>query len=305
VSEINAEIYRYVTTDETLTCVSCTPPGVFSSGSASFGETGLGSYAPGGQLAPMSEDGSRIFFDSPDPLAPGAGGAQVNRLFEPTDVYEWENGTVSLIADGTESEADLNGTTPSGNDVFFSVGASLTRGAVMGYRHIYDARVDGGFPEPPPPPGEPCAVEACRTEGAPSEFFPLPASALLDEAGAESSPPRFSVSKITATQRTALVRTGRLALRISANTPGELAASATTRLHGKNDRVAHSTAAVRNGPTMLTLTLDKAARMALAETHVLALRIEVDYTAGNATEVAELELTARAKRPHGGSHAGA
>ncbi len=294
VSEINAEVYRYDTTKETLACISCTPSGVYSSGPAGLGEGSGGSYAPNGHLSPMSEDGSQIFFESPDPLTAGAGEAQTAKLFEPTNVYEWDGGTVSLVAAGSQNTAELNGTTPSGNDVFFTTRTSLTPGAIAGYRHIYDARVAGGFAEPPPPPGEPCSVEACRmlNSGGSGEFL-APASATLGEVSPEATPATFSVSQITKAQRHTLEDTGRLSLMASASVPGELVASMTMRLHGKSERVAHATETLKSGgeTVTLTLTLSKAARAVLAKTHVLSLRVEVDYSASGTSKIAEIKLT--------------
>jgi hypothetical protein len=294
VSEINAEVYRYDTATKTLVCISCTPSDVFSSGSARLGEGSGGSYAPNGHLAPMNEDGSQIFFESPDPLTAGAGEAQTTELFEPTGVYEWEGGIISLIAAGSQDTAELNGTTPSGNDVFFTTRTSLTPGAIAGYRHIYDARVDGGFAEPPPPPGEPCSVEACRTlnSGGSGAFF-APASATLGEVSPEAAPAEFSVSQITKAQRNTLEHTGRLSLTVSATAPGELVASVITRLHGKSERVAQTAATLTSGRerVTLTLTLSKAARAVLAKTHVLSLGVEVDYSASGTSKITEIKLT--------------
>jgi hypothetical protein len=305
VSEVNAEVYRYDTVTKTLACISCTPAGVFSSGPTSLGEGGGGSYAPNGHLAPMNEDGSQIFFESPDPLTTGAGEAQTTKLFEPRGVYEWEGGTVSLIAAGSQNTAELNGATPSGDDVFFSTRTTLAPGAVAGYRHIYDARVNGGFPEPPPPSGEPCSVEACRplNSGGQGESV-APASATLGGVSEVSPEPpaEFAVNKITTTQLNALERTGRLTLTVSATKPGELTASATTRLHGRIERAAHGTAIVESGPetVKLTLALNKAAQAALAKAHALSLRVEVFYSASGISKGIDIKLTAL---KHPASHA--
>ena len=71
------------------------------------------------QVAMMSEDGTRVFFQSPDPLV----GADVNG--EP-DVYEWENGHVYLISGGNAPTpsyyVDNSGT---GGDVFFVTAQGL------------------------------------------------------------------------------------------------------------------------------------------------------------------------------------
>ena len=149
------ELYRYSTASNSLTCISCTPAGVTATGPASFGASGGGSYEPPGTGVNMSSDGSRIFFDSPDPLVAGDvnGGSFANGLFGGTtlseDVYEWENGHVSLISDGRSATGSvLGGTTLTGDDVFFTTLATLVPQDGDGFDDIYDARVGGGFPAP-------------------------------------------------------------------------------------------------------------------------------------------------------------
>lgn len=310
VSEVNEEVYRYESDENSLTCVSCTPAGVVATGSATLGETGGGSYAPANHAPPMSENGSLIFFDSPDPLVPGMAEPQTNKLFEPTSVYEWENGTVSLIAEGATTEAVLNGTTPIGSDVFFTTRRQLTPGPNAGYTHIYDARVGGGFTEPSQPPAAPCADEACRAFGSPTIFSAPPGSAgitELTEPLPEASSPRFAVSKITGRQRAALARTGQVTLTVIVTAAGKLTANAIARLHGKDERVARASATTRDATTTtLTLRLSKPARAALAANKTLTLRLEVTYSTTGATDIAKLTVggsMSKRAAPESHSHA--
>jgi hypothetical protein len=180
------EIYRYEASTGALECLSCTPFGVEPTGSATFGATGGGSYAPSDYLAPMSVDGSRVFFESPDSLtgpaaAPGS---------STTSVYEWEGGTVAPIAEGRpQASVLLNGTTPSGDDVFFTTALKLVPKDVEdGEFNIYDARVDGGFPESGPPPASSCEGSGCRAPLPPPPTFGVPASAQPQEVGGAVSP---------------------------------------------------------------------------------------------------------------------
>jgi hypothetical protein len=146
------EIYRYAVEGETLTCLSCTAAGVKPTGDASFGETGGGTYDPPGLSSPMSEDGGRVFFQTPDSLVAGDtnGGAPLSAKFgspTSTDVYEWGAGGVGLISSGSGSTpAVLQGTTPSGGDVLFTSTSQLVPGlGDGGYENVFDARVGGGF----------------------------------------------------------------------------------------------------------------------------------------------------------------
>ncbi len=295
VTALNAEVYLYKISDGSLTCLSCTPAGVLSTDSASLGEIGGGSYAPAGYAPQMSEDGSRIFFDSPDPLLPGMAEAVTDKVFEPTNVYEWEDGTLHLIADAASDGAVFYGTTPSDDDVFFTSRSQLAPGASAGYEHIYDARVDGGFPQEAQAAG-PCLGEVCRPLGASSMSFPEPSSEGVSEPGAsghEGVPPSFTVAKITAAQRAKLARSGCLRLTVDATVRSGVTAVATAKLHGKQTRVARASAALHGaGKITLTLRLSRAARAQLAERGTLLLRVAVTYKTTGEVDVTQLRLHA-------------
>ncbi len=198
------EIYRYDAESGALICISCTSAGVTPSGDATLGGSGGGSYAPPSQAVPMSENASRIFFESPDPLV--AEDTNPDRPPESstrgeTEVYEWENGQVSLISDGHAAVASgLDGTTPSGDDVFFTTSESLVPADLNpGYLNIYDARVLKSGEAPPPSAGEAtssasCSGPECRGPSAPAPSFLPPASASLQ--GASNVTP--TVPKATA-----------------------------------------------------------------------------------------------------------
>ena len=102
-------------------------PWIKPTGNATFGETAGGIYDPPGLSSPMSEDGSRVFFQTPDSLVPQDtnGTAPVSAKFgtpTSTDVYQWSaSGGVGLISSGKSSNpAVLQSTTPSGDDVLFT-----------------------------------------------------------------------------------------------------------------------------------------------------------------------------------------
>ncbi len=277
------EIYRYSTTDGSLTCISCDPEGGTSIGSASFGESAGGTYAPAGQAVAMNSTGSQIFFNTPDPLVPqdtntGAFPGGFGSLTLSRDVYEWENGKRSLISDGTTSTgAILGGTTPSGNDVFFQSLAQLVPQDTDAYDDIYDARVDGGFPAPPGP-GPVCGdPDSCRTGVSPTEFFPIPGSATL--IAPNVAQPTFTVSGISNRQRNKLVKTGKVTLTVTATAPGKIIATVFGKIHGLQTQVASghkSFSGAAGGTGKITLRLARAARRTLNNKHKLALTISVE-----------------------------
>jgi hypothetical protein len=103
----------------------------------------------------ISEDGSRIVFMSAAPLSADATNGQ-------TDVYEWHEGSVSMISCGCATQGDSEATiTPSGRDVFFFTTAELVPGNSNGLPVLYDARLGGGFP-PAEAPAERCEGDACQ-----------------------------------------------------------------------------------------------------------------------------------------------
>jgi hypothetical protein len=296
------QIYRYATTDGSLTCISCDPEGGKSIGSATFGDSAGGTYEPAGQAVAMNSTGSQIFFNTPDPLVPqdtntGAFPGGFGSLTLSRDVYEWENGTRSLISDGTTSTgAVLGGTTPSGNDVFFQSLAQLVHQDTDAYDDIYDARVHGGFPAPPGP-GPVCGdPESCRTGVSPTEFFPIPGSATLIAPNVPQ--PTFTVSGISASQRRKLIKTGKVTLTVTATAPGKIVAMVFAKIHGLQTQVASgrkSFFSAAGGRGKITLRLARAARRTLSKKHILALTISVNYSQSTQTDVATLTLKTKRK----------
>ena len=305
------QIYRYATGSGSLSCVSCPPAGVDATGPAAWGTAGGGSYAPPfmengatGSAVPMSSDGSRIFFDSPDPLVSTDvnTGVFANGLFgtltRTYDVYEWVNGDIRLISDGRSTTGSLlNATTPSGNDVFFSTRAQLVSTDTDGFDDIYDARVGGISPPPASGPSVGCDGDNCRPSTAPTAFFNLPASASLTGQGNPAFPsakfPTFKVASISAKQRKRFARTGVLSLKVSATGAGKLTARARAKIGKKTKTIASaSKSVVANEKATLTLRLSKAARRALAKKRKLKLGLTVSYSESDTVKAAKLTLKA-------------
>ena len=139
----------------------------------------------------LSGGGGRLFFNSNDALLPrDTNGAQ--------DVYEWEEagsgdcseedpsyfpangGCLALISSGENpSNSEFWEASPSGEDVFFTTGASLLP-QDPGLLDLYDARVGGGFAQPAPK--SECEGEACQSPP-PAPEFPAPSSARTEGAG--------------------------------------------------------------------------------------------------------------------------
>jgi hypothetical protein len=168
------EVYRYDDAANTLVCISCAPPGVTPRGPASMSVLRASETYEGqepveavGQERGISSDGSRIFFDSPDPLvtrdvntdSPELPYSEETLRAQGRDVYEWENGSVYLISAGRSArDSYLLDSSENGDDVFFATAeAGLVPGDTDGGYDVYDARV--------PSPGEGTAAVGSLCEG--------------------------------------------------------------------------------------------------------------------------------------------
>jgi hypothetical protein len=167
------EVFLYAATGNgsQLSCVSCNPSGERPRGPSSisagadFGP-GIGIY----ESRVISENGSRVFFESYDGLVPQDTNGR-------RDVYEYEDGNVYLISSsgGGDANASFVDASADGDDVFFITATSLVPQDTDQLVDLYDARaphvlgeaVGFGAPEAPLP----CGGEAeCR--GPPSTSAP-------------------------------------------------------------------------------------------------------------------------------------
>jgi hypothetical protein len=101
------------------------------------------------------------------------------------DVYEWQakgtggckrlGGCLALISSGQgDQNSILYAMTPDGHDVFFTTLEKLHGADIAGSPSTYDARVNGGVPDPPVP--APCQGDACQGRGTPAPLLPPPTS---------------------------------------------------------------------------------------------------------------------------------
>ncbi len=199
----NQEIYRYDVAENSLNCVSCPPTGVVPSGDAYVSHAVQSNNSTiGGPILfrprGISSDGSRIVFDTPDPLLP-----QDTNTRPPTpnlesvlyengrDVYEWENGRLFLITTATSPANSFVGDiSANGNDVFFSTAQGLVPGDTDEGYDVYDARVPRPGDRPPPTPVA-CEGDVCQGPPSVPSLLGTPASAAFDGLGnpSPSSPP--------------------------------------------------------------------------------------------------------------------
>lgn len=196
------QIYRYDAQTGSLQRITFGQSGFNDDGNAGRADAGIAiagrsflqHIAPARPDPTMSEDGSKVFFESAVGLTPAA----LNETpveGEPTrlavNVYEWESegtgsctearGCVWLISDGKdraghskvlEGAVELLGADTTGENVYFATTDRLVPGDTDLQRDYYDARVDGGFPAGSSP--APCEGDGCRQGStSPSPFGPL------------------------------------------------------------------------------------------------------------------------------------
>jgi uncharacterized protein YfiM (DUF2279 family) len=188
-----SEVYLYNAETERLVCASCDQSGAQPVGPAQLGgkehESAESLVAPSDSYLPrnLSEDGGRLFFQSPDALVPHDSDGLL-------DVYEWEAegegscvqaaGCVYPISDvAGDNESRFMDASPDGNDVFIATGDQLVPSDTDTRIDVYDVRAGGGFPVSAPAPvctnGDSCKGPVSPQPG----VFGAPASATFSGAG--------------------------------------------------------------------------------------------------------------------------
>ncbi len=156
-----SEIYLYSAAANRFECASCNPSGEAPT-NTSANVIDKGVVLGSGYVRHQVSDDGQVFFDANEALLP----RDTNGQF---DVYEFDfNGGLHLISPGVGSGPSvLLDASVSGSDVFFLTPQSLVpQDSFQEARKIYDARVDGGFPETALPPA--CTTaDACRSAATP------------------------------------------------------------------------------------------------------------------------------------------
>jgi hypothetical protein len=217
------EVFVYDAGTQRLSCASCNPDGQPPVAVANNIEDPHAAELVGGAFLPVppiyatgtyqprwiSDDGSRVFFDTAEPLVP----QDTNRV---QDVYEWERsgagsctqpaGCIYLISSNLgHDEAFFIDASASGNDVFFTSRAELVREDRGEAVEVYDARVGGGFPEP----SQACTGTGCQGVPPAPPAFATPSSVTFNGAGNFPAPPTAPPPKGKTAQQLAHERLAR------------------------------------------------------------------------------------------------
>lgn len=215
--EPDPEVYLFSTDTGKTVCVSCNPEGerpypkldALTHTPVESQRIAIANRrVPIGAPRVLSEDGDRVFFESPDQLSPLVAAGQMN-------VYEWERagkgscaqesatysqasgGCLYLLDSGVPQSsvgqpAMLLDASASGDDVFLRTATKLLPQDSDNVEDIYDVRVGGGLAEAGAG-GVGCEGEACQGLAPGTPTFGTPSSASF--AGAESHPRAGSPAK--------------------------------------------------------------------------------------------------------------
>jgi hypothetical protein len=201
------EVFVYQAASGRVVCASCASKGTRPVPTAEGWEEG---YAGGGRVNDsgsstfmsrwFNAEGTRLFFDSSQPLVP-----QDNNHRQ--DVYEWESdgsggcpqaaGCVALISGGdSPHNAYFLDASESGGDVFFATREQLLKSASGEAMKLYDARVSGGFSEF----SQACSGTGCQGIPPAPPIFATPSSLTFNGVGnfAATTPTKPTKSTRTA-----------------------------------------------------------------------------------------------------------
>jgi hypothetical protein len=197
------QVFTFDAAQNLIQCMSCAssfdPEPKLRSSFGEFGVNGGREKTQNGlpKVTVASANGDYAFFDTPAALVPEDVNGEEPAPIETTeivgpvsgifsassDVYEWRRagvagctavqGCLGLISSGRAGKlVAFLGSAEEGHDVFFTTASQLVPQDKDTALDIYDARIGGGFPAPPPGPVE-CEGDSCSTPfAAPSDATP-------------------------------------------------------------------------------------------------------------------------------------
>jgi hypothetical protein len=269
------ELYLYDAATSSMRCVSCRPDGLPPLSNASLYRPAGGGVggSPDPSPANLSPDGDHAYFETADSLVSGDTNGAV-------DVYQWNRGSVDLISSGrSPSDSHFAEATPSGDDVFFLTREKLVNSDPDALIDLYDARVDGGFAEPPV--ATPCEGESCRAPQVAPQELTKPGSAVAQTDGNVPRGERSRISGIRAlssSDRSALAEGKTARLKLNVNRSGTVTVTGTARIGKRSRRVVSATAEAKStGSLSVPLVLSSSALSELNGKGSLAVRLTVRF----------------------------
>ena len=304
-SEFNSgcrEIYLYSADSHALVCVSCNPSGARATADAvvRVKDNAGGQKSTWHINRAITADGSRVFFSTGEALVAKDTNGK-------SDVYQYDvaSKTLHLITSGVSGgNSYFLDASPDGRNVFY-----VTRERRVGWDvdtsvDLYDARVDGGFPGPPPAPAG-CHEDDCQGPSSAEPQSRGPGSDGLEGVsdvvgGLRSS--IGSVGKLSFAARSALARGAKARLRVTVNRAGKVTLAGTAKIAGRTRQVVSSSATARGaGSVSVPFGLSQGARAQLRHRGSLRLSLVLRFN-GVSPKVVSITLKAprAAKSQKGG-----
>lgn len=211
---------------------------------------------------PLSSDGSRVFFETAEPLV----SEDHNEVL---DVYEWHAGGLGLISSGKSPyPSRFGGAGSDGETVVFQTAETLLpRDRDGGDLDLYVARPGGGFAEEEP---DTSCDEACS----PRALTPISRPLAASSAAKQTRKGRIRLRPVAAGTCLDLLHNGRATIAATVPAPGRVSAVAKGRVNGKSRTVLRGVAgAVRPGPLTVPLVATASGRAELRAGHRLRVRL--------------------------------
>jgi hypothetical protein len=184
------EIYLYDATANggagSLTCASCPNPvdGPAHSDATFYKRVGRGATGLSAHLShPLSDDGRYVFFETGERLAPEDMDGTTSDVYE----FDTQAGKARLISSGKGGSfgAYFLDAGTDGRDAFFITRDRLNGWDVDNQVDLYDARLGGGFPDPPSARPT-CSGDDCRAAVLPTVAFGARGSSLVAQHGTKA-----------------------------------------------------------------------------------------------------------------------
>ncbi|MFL5844264.1 MAG: hypothetical protein ACJ762_06180 [Solirubrobacteraceae bacterium] len=297
------EAYRYAADTGQTLCLSCRRDGEPSVGDFRTSVLSVSGtkYSPPPPRA-ISEDGTRVFFSSPDALTTGAVDGKTN-------IYAWERGTTRLLNTGP---ADIGAGTPdanaatagderprivgasaSGDDVFIATISGIDPSDTDAVFDLYDFRIGGGFPLPPAA-AAPCdpVADACQGSGAGLFAPPIGTALPTPTTSPSSGRPAFGMAKVSRQARAALAAGRSVSVAVKIDRPGRVSLRGVTSSKGRRLTVLSAARdATAAGTVRLAVRLSSAGRRALRRAGKLAVVLTARFGPALEPDSATVRLT--------------
>jgi hypothetical protein len=288
-----AQLYLYDASTGDLRCMSCVRGGMATSDgvTAIFSKPPLNIMGYQPRMMVDTDRGVQAYFNTKSPLVP----ADVN---DKVDVYRYDQATdsVALISSGRSAfDSLLAEASPGGKDAFFLTRERLSKWDKDEAIDLYDARVNGGLPDPPDLVPV-CQDDSCQNPPSQRPDLADPASDHAQGAVGEAFPrlrPRATFGRLGSSVRLALRKHGNATIPVTVNGAGTVTITARGQLGGKSQLLGRGSKRATKAQTVkVRLVLTKAARRQISRGAAVRLSLALTFAGKPGQRGASLTLPA-------------